>query len=294
MMKKSILVGLLSLSVLSAQSDVSVYGGGIDYSSSIKDDGLFAGIYFQNTSEKNKFELNYERTEISYDSSTLIGDLEQNDFTAVWTHYLNNNYLFRVGGHYIDSNDKYTDEGYTAFAGVKYYQGYDFDMGFDAYYSDYKNYILADGSKGLSIIQLEPSIGFSFGNYQSTFGSFYLKTFYTYINPDEGKNGLLRDDYHSGGLQLKQFIGKWTNEAGGWVGKQVFGVRNGGFTVFNLAEERKGGFNLSSQYAFNKNTSIKLQYSYEKFDEASINSSGLSVTTDASTNVLSLLLNYSF
>jgi len=286
---KLFLMGLCTVSLLQAENSVSVYGGGIDYTDSVKDAGWFAGAYFQNSSLKNKIELDYERTEISYIDDTLE-DIKQNDFTAVWTHFVGKNLLFRVGAHYIDSNDKDTDEAYTAFAGIKYYQGYDFDLGVDGYYSDYTNHERADASKGLTVTQIEPSVGFSFGDYKSETGSFYLKTFYIYISPDTVEGGLLDDSYHSGGVQLKNFNGNWTNELGAWVGKQVFGVRHDGFTIYNLAEERKGGVPFSSQYAFSKKASLKLQYSYEKFDEADNNA----IIKDASSNIFALFLNYSF
>ena len=278
-------------------STLSAYTGAIDYTDSNKDTGWFAGLYFQNASLENKLELNYERTEIDYLSAVKIAnptleDVEQNDFTLAWTHYFASNYLFRVGGHYIDTNDELTDEGYVAFAGMKYYQGYKFDMGLDFYYSDYSNFVFTDGSKGLTLYQVEPSIGYAFGDYKSKLGSFYVKAYYTFIDPDEIENGLLEDTYHSGGVIVKNFNGNWTNEIGGWVGKQAFAVRHEGFTVYNLSEERQGGLHLSSTYAFSKSASAKLQYAYESFEE--VNLIDTTRINDASTNTISLFLNYNF
>ena len=283
------LVGLCTVSLLQAGNTISVYGGGIDYTDSIKDTGFFAGAYFQNSSLKNKIELGYERTEISYIDDTLE-NIEQNDFSIAWDHYVGQNFLFRLGGHYIDSNGVDTDRVYTAFAGAKYYQGYDFDIGLDGYYSDYSDYRRADGTTGLNVMQVEPSIGFGFGNYQSCMGSAYLRTYYTYIQSDRVEGGSVKDSYHSGGLVLQHFKGNWTNGIGGWIGKQVFAVKNKGFTVFNLAEERKGGFALSSSYAFSKSTSLRLQYAYESFEEIVASND----ITDASTTTMSLFLNYNF
>jgi len=300
-MKKSLALALLTSSFLHAApastNTFSAYSGLIDYTDSNKDTGWFAGIFYENASVNNKIELNYERTEIDYLSSvrqadSTLEDVEQNDFTAVWTHYFAKNYLFRAGGHYIDTNDKGTDEGYVLFGGLKYYEGYTFDMGVDFYYSDYTNFVHVDGTKGLTLYQIEPSIGYAFGDYKSNIGSFYAKAYYTFIDPDEVDDGLLEDTYHSGGVILKHFKGNWTNELGGWVGKQAFAVRNEGFTVYNLAEERQGGFHLSSMYAFSKNTSLKAQYAYESFEE--INLIDTTKINDASTNTFSLFFNYSF
>lgn len=286
MKKICMLLGVLTASILQAQNSVSVYGGSLDYSDSAKDTGWFSGIYYQNSSLTDKLELAYERTEISY-IDTATQELKQNDITAAWTHYLSSNYLFRVGGHYINSNDALTDNGFVVFTGLKYFQGFDFDMGVDGYYSEYTNYTYTSSTQeGLTVVQVEPSIGFNFSDYLSPMGSFYLKVFYDYIAPDTKNTGTLNDTYHSAGFSLKNFNGSWSNEIGGWAGKQVFAVKNGGFSVYNLAEERKFGTYASVHYAFTKSTGLKIQYAYESFDEEGF--------SNASSQTLFAVLNHSF
>jgi hypothetical protein len=213
--------------------------------------------------------------------------VKQNDFTAVWTHYLTDNYLTRFGVHHIDSSDALSDGGFSLFGGMKYFEGYDFDLGADIYYSYYADYTSDDSAaKGLRVIQVEPGAGFAFGDYSSGIGSFYTKIYYDYIRPDNGGFAQLRDNYHSAGVSLKNFNGKWTTVIGGWIGKQVFAVRNSGFVVYNLTEEHKGGAEFSVHYAISDSSGVKVQYGYEKFKETGYD--------DASSEALSGFFNYRF
>jgi len=272
--------------MLQAQSELSLYGGILDYADSSKDQGWFAGAYFQQSTLSDRLEFAYERTELSY-VDAASADLKQNDFTAVWTHYLNGNYLFRVGGHYIDSSDGLSDGGYSLFAGVKYFEGYAFDVGVDAYYSHYAEYLADDlTTKGLDVLQFEPSLGAAFGDYSSIMGSFYAKLYYVYIKPDDEGYALLHANYHSGGISLTNYHGKWTTLLNGWMGKQVFAMRNGGFVMYNLTEEHRGGAELSVHYAFTEQLGIKVQYGYERFKESD--------HPDASSTVMSGYLDYRF
>lgn len=283
---KIMLLGLMSSLLLHAESDMMIYGGSLDYSDSSKDNGWFAGAYFQQSWSADRLEFAYDRTEVNYADST-VSDLKQNDFTAVWTHYLDDHYFARFGGHYIDNNDDLSNEAFTIFAGVKYFEGYDFDLGVDVYYSYYTNYTSEDlMAKGLDVIQIEPGIGFTFGEYSSNIGSFYTKIYYDYIKPDNDGYSQLRNDYHSAGFLLKNFNGKWTTVIGGWFGKQVFAVSNEGFVVYNLLEEHKGGAEFSVHYAFSDQLGVKVQFGYESFKEIDYN--------DASSKALSGFLNYRF
>jgi len=283
---KIIFLGLMVSLMLHAESNMMVYGGSLDYSDSSKDDGWFAGAYFKQSWSANSLELAYDRTEISYVDAN-VSNLKQNDFTVIWTHYLGDNYLTRFGGHYIDSNDDPSDEGFSVYAGLKYFDGYFFDAGVDLYYSNYTNYVSEDlMTKGLDVIQIEPSVGFSFGDYSGSIGSFYTKIYYDYIRPDNDGFSRLRNDYHSAGLLLTNFNGKWTTVLGGWIGKQVFAVRKEGFVVYNLSEEYKGGAEISVHYAFSGQLGIKVQYGYGKFKEINYD--------DASSDALSGFLNYRF
>lgn len=272
--------------VVHAQSDIVLYGGALEYSDSSKDNGWFAGAYFQKSLVEDRLEFAYERTEVDYiDVDTLA--LKQNDFTLIWTHYLSSSYSVRLGGHYIDSNDILSDGAYSLFAGIKYFEGYAFDMGVDGYYSTYDDYLSDDqATKGLDVIQIVPSIGFTFGQYYSSIGSFYAKLSYDYIRPENEGLAQLRDSYHSAAISLKNFNGKWTTTVGGWAGKQVFAMRNEGFVMYNLNEEHRGGAELSVHYAFSDRSGLKVQYGYESFKEPDF--------SKASSTALSGFLNHRF
>lgn len=276
----------MSAVLIHAQSDMVLYGGVLKYADSSKDNGWFAGAYFQESSAEDRLELAYERTEVDYidvDTSAL----KQNDFTAIWTHYLSSDYSIRLGGHYIDSSDTLSDGAYSLFAGIKYFEGYAFDMGVDGYYSTYDDYLSSDEvTKGLDVIQIEASIGFTFGQYDSSIGSFYSKFSYDLIRPDNEGLTQLSDSYHSAALSLKNFNGNWTTTVAGWVGKQVFAMRNEGFVMYNLNEEHRGGAEFSVHYAFSDHSGLKVQYGYERFKEPEF--------SKASSTALSGFLNHRF
>ncbi len=300
---KTIVVLVFFAIELCAQNILIPHMGSVDYANSSKDKGWFTGIYYQTYMEEDYWEFSYERTEISYIDQSL-GDLKQNDFTAVWTRYTDKNTLIRAGGHYIDSNEAPGDQVFIVFAGIKYFEGYDFDMGADAYYSSYSKYTYDTNStltgrgessfsgahskrnKGLDMLQLTGSIGLGFGDYLSVWGSFYTKFHYDYIRPVTENGELLQDDYHSAGCILKNFNGSWTTEIGVWFGKQVFAVRNNGFMVYNLAEEHTGGMHASMHYKFEKQLGLRVEIVNENFREAGFN--------DASSQSVLGVLNYDF
>jgi len=244
---------------------VEPYAGVIDYSNSLKESGWLTGIYGSALSGKNKFELGYEYTELNFRDASR---LRQNDVTAAYSRFIGENYLGRMGAHHTITTDALSDGGTTLFGGVKYYEGLQFDTGVDVYYTRYPDFLNAPGhSGGLGVWQVSPTVGRSFGDYESSVGSFYGSLGYNYINPSDGAPAQLRDEYHSVTGLLSNYNGSWTTTLEAWAGRQAFGVRNGGFTVYNLAEEYHGGTQLSVNYALGVAASVKGLVSYQRFRE---------------------------
>ncbi len=244
---------------------VQPYAGLLDYDNSEKESGWLWGTYGSAYSGRHKLELGYEYTELWYHDSRV---LEQDDFTVVYTNYFDPSYLGRIGAHYVASTDVWSDGGRTLFGGLKYYEGLEFDAGLDVYYTHYPDYPGAAGTpRGLDIWQVSPSIGQAFGDFESTWGSFYARLGYVHIHPVDSDQLHLDSGYDSVQAALSNFNGAWTTAADVWVGTQVFGVRNDGFTVYNLAEEHRGGGRLAVSYVLGDAVSLKVSLAYERFRE---------------------------
>jgi len=262
-MKKTLLVLLSASSIAMAKTAISAmpYSAYINYTSQTKDKAYVVGLYSSFYSFPNKLEVGLENISIKYKNGAP--DLDQNDFTAVYTRYIAKNYFVKGGLHYINSDDAPTNHGIVGILGVNYYKYLKYNLGLDVYYSKYKDY----KPKSLKVLQLRPYVGFNFGNYYGKFGSFYLEADYNYIKPKDASLYGFSSNYNSFGLKLTNYKGKFTTSVGGWAGKRVFAVDNGGFTVYNLGEIYKAGIFASVDYAVKPTTHVKLKYSYSKFEE---------------------------
>ncbi len=235
------------------------YGGG-----TTKNHGLVAGLYSSVKKGANKVELGLEHTKIYYSGSATRSKLDQSDLTFIYTHYKGYNLLYKAGFHYIASDDAQTDDGKIFMLGAQWYKYLKYNAGLDVYYSDYHK-----SKPSLHIWQLNPHAGYNFGNYYSSIGSFYLQADYNYIHINDANAHALNNNYHSFGLSLSNYKGAWTTTISAWLGKRVFSVVNGGFTVYNLGEEYKGGVKLSVQKALSLKSYVKAQYEYSKFKDVS-------------------------
>ncbi|MBI4870692.1 MAG: hypothetical protein HY814_03905, partial [Candidatus Riflebacteria bacterium] len=80
---------------------------------------------------------------------------------------------------------------------------------------------------------------------------------------------------------------RWTSSLQVWSGSQAFAVRDGGFVVFNLAEEHTGGAGATLRYALRPDWSVAAQASLERFRE-------LGRTTRSEADGLSLVVGHTF
>jgi len=255
------------------------YVGYLQYSdNSIKDYGSVEGVYFSILKSPWKAEFDVEGTNIVYKNKTP--DLIQGDFSMFLTYYYGYNLLYTFGIHYINSTDQLTDGGKIFKVGVLCYKSFEWNRGIDIYYSDYSNL-----STSPKLIQVSPKVGFNFGNYNSTFGSFYTELKADYIQVLENKTENFLDKiYRSIDLTLTNYNGNFTTTLNGWVGNRAYAVENGGFVVNNIGDEQTGGFKVSEEYKVNNVQSIKFEYVYTKFKEDG----------DANSRTYLLSFNYGF
>ncbi len=279
-MKKLVaFIAAASALVAAQNSTVIPFGGYLWYGNgSVKDSGYLAGVYMSGESDGKAVELQYSYVDIAYKDSS--DNLRQNDFTLAISSKDEDGNSFRFGGHYIDSDDIYTDGGLTLFGGVHMKSSSQLYYGADLYYTNYKNF-----DPSLDVWQATPYLGkFIYGGY---FGNFYFKASYTYIwlqssrivNSVEqsGRNGRRTvsivktdeygDSYNSASISATHYYKRFTTTASFWLGEQAFAVRDGGFSVNNLPELHKGGVELKTYYSYSKEMTFGVSFGYERFTD---------------------------
>lgn len=279
-MKKLVALIAAASALIAAQNSVVVpFGGYLRYGDgSVKDSGYMAGVYMSSESDGKVVELQYSYVDISYKDSSE--NLRQNDFTLALSAKTEDGNSFRVGGHYIDSDDIYTDGGLALFGGAHFASTAQLYYGADLYYTNYKNF-----DPALDVWQATPYLGKFF--YGGDLGNFYLKASYTYIwlqssrivqsVGQTGGNGRgtvsivktdeYGDSYNSASISATHYYKRFTTTASFWLGKQAFAVRDGGFSVYNLPELHKGGAKLQTYYSYSKETTLGVSFGYERFTD---------------------------
>ncbi|ADY73509.1 hypothetical protein Dester_0869 [Desulfurobacterium thermolithotrophum DSM 11699] len=251
----------------------ALYGSYINYSGSgIKDYGYATTGYLSiGDGIENNVQLGAGYTHIKYkDKSTL----NQRDFTAVYsnTNGILKNHTFTFGGHYINSDDKLTDGGYTLFFDGTYFQtenqypyAFSWNAGVGIYYSDYNK------TTDFYVFQLTPhSTVKLFSDFQK--GALYLDTTGYYIHVSKSKKiGIGSSNYYSLDAALRYYYGNYDFKVGGWIGEQIFAVKNGGFVVYNLTEKYKGGVYGGVGYTFSNGLRLALDFSINDYKEVSVN-----------------------
>lgn len=298
MKKRVLLISLMAALSLAASEigTVTPFAGYVGYGdSSVKDNGFYGGVYMSRKDMHQQFDLQYSHLKLDYKDDTPT--LGQNDFTFVYSNFSTQNYIVKGGVHYIDSDDYLTDGGLVFFGGVRYYEKISFDIGIDAYYSNYGNF-----SPALNVWQLAPSAGKYFRTAQS--GDFYLNLQYLYITFEESNivetvnshksrpnmhtiRSVTEYDNNSHSVQLSvtNYYGKFTTTGYVWGGKQAYAVRDGGFTVYNLAEVHKGGAGLKINYKIKEKLGFGFDLAYEKFTDTE---------TAEDTNMIAAGLSFSY
>ncbi|MBU1657935.1 hypothetical protein KKG72_02655 [bacterium] len=236
-----------------------------EYQDSEKDSALHGGFYSKLSDSKNSVELSYERLNLNY--STPKKMLLQDDVTFNYSHILSKNYTLNGGFHYIHTNERQSNKVQSYFLGLKYFNKNNFDIGADVCYSLYNSYSLAE-----SILQLKPYFGFHFGENSSIMGHFYTKISYYLMHPKNTTTSL-EHNYNSYEIDIQHSLGNFTNNLQAWSGKQLYAVKDSGFTLYNLNEEHNGGYSFSSKYRLSKKLGIKAAYVYEDFSEFGTNGS---------------------
>ena len=264
----------------------ALYGTYIDYSgSNLKDYGYVGSAYLSfGDGREHTFQLGYSYTKIKYLNAP---DLNQNDFTLVYSNTggILKNHTFTFGGHYISTDDDLTDGGYTLFADATHYSysGYSFNWagGIGLYYTRYPNTV------DFYVLQGTPHATFKLYS-DNRRGALYLDLTGYAIHVDKSSQiGLSKSNYYSGEAALRYYYGGYDVRVGGWVGQQVYAVKNGGFVVYNLTEKYKGGAFGEVGYTFKNGLRLSLAVGYNRYKE-------LETDDDVDQTVVTLSLGYRF
>lgn len=236
------------------------YVGTINYSDTlVKQDSTVVGAYtYFGYGTDHALEADFGLTRINYDSPTM-SRIEQTSLALVYSNYSIPNYKLRIGAHTIQSDDE-TTEGTVLFGGVHTYQPDQYSVGVDAYYSMYKEHV-----PDLDAFQATGTLGF-YLNEPSEKKRWYSETKGHFIQLSEDI-GYDDKTFTSVEQSLYLICEDWTFRIFGWVGKQVFGVQNNGFVVYNLAERHQGALGGSIRWSFVENTAIKLEIAQTRFQE---------------------------
>lgn len=223
----------------------ALYGTYLNYGNSkVKDDGYsFTAYGSLGDGKHHGLEGAVSQLHINYESG--YSDLDQTDYTLAYTNTgsLHPNLSLRLGGHYISTDDDLTDKGLILFTDLTYFVPWKWNAGLEFFYSNY------DEMVDLDVFQISPHAGkfFYFGK-----RSLYLEArgYYIHIDEDE-KIGLSMKNYYSFELSGTCTRGPWSVKLSGWVGQQIFAVKNSGFVVYNLTEKHRGGASMEVTYRFN-------------------------------------------
>ncbi len=285
-MKRVWILSFAATALFAAESGTVAipFAGYIGYGSqSVKESGYFAGAYLSTGLREGNLEFQYLYSDISYRDGS--DDLTQNDVAIAYGSRYGENLYLRGGVHYIDSDDLYTDGGLTVFGGAEYSGQKPYTFGADIYYTSYSNF-----DPSLDVWQISPYAGSTIVD--SSDGILYLKARYNFITFKSsqieetvvGMNSRMggetdrapfvitryseyTDTYHSVEVELTHYYKAFETVGSVWVGKQAFAVKDGGFTVYNLAEIHKGGLSLRTTYSYSRSLFAGAGISYERFTD---------------------------
>ena len=275
---KKLILSAIAVSAIFA-TEITPYTSFINYSKDTsKDYANVFGVYLSQYKSPYKIELDGEYMRLKYKNSP---DYKQSDLTLIINYFQGSNYKYRVGIHNIFASNpetvvnyqppsmrnpsgttttttKYVNSyDYVLFGGVTYYQYLKFDADLNIYYSNYEN---------LNVVQVSPSYGYSFGNYYSTIGSFYLKGTLNYINLSNS-DAAPKDNYFNVDLKLENYKGPWVTTLNASLGKTAYKVAKDGFVVYNLGEEYKNSYSVSVGKKLKNNDYVSGSVEYSTFEE---------------------------
>ncbi len=277
---KKIILGLV-VSLISLFADVArvvPYVGNISYSDNVnesyKESSSLLGVYANVGNLSYLLEGSYGYIDTTYKKASQTGleteipNLTQHDISLAYSSYYAN-FMFKLGGHYIATNDLILDDGVVAIVSLGGYNYVDYDKysyGLNFYYSYYnkgrnENSDITDASSQIGIIQYSPyfsyfkSISYTMSNFVSL--EFNYQTTEDYI----------QKEYYSYGISDTFYYKSLFIELSGYLGEMRSGVKDGGMSVFNSLDLQKNGVKSKLGYYLSKDFIVDLSYAQNTYVE---------------------------
>ncbi len=239
--------------LLSADSYVIPFYGSKSYTDAKKDSSTGYGLYYH--SQTIKAVLEYK--DIEYKADANLTNFTQTNVAFGYNYELSNTLDLYGALNYISSSEDSYNGAYALLVGVK--KRYNsFMLGLNYSLSSYSDNIVD------KVEQITPYVAFSYGDYKSMMGNYYIKITGDYIYLDEAT---LSSDYMVLGLSLTQNKGSFQNSLSYYGGDHIFALRNDGMNMQNLLEIYESSLSLSSKYSFSDTTALQLSYIRKDFTE---------------------------
>lgn len=292
-MKKIVLSALVASSALMAEViTVLPYAGTVHYdkdnAKSVKNTATVVGGYASVGNLNYLLEMDYTHFDSQYKDPTL-SDLKQDDITLAYSRYFEN-FMVKIGDHYISSSDAQLGNGNTIMTAVEGYQwsGYNkLSVGLEGYYSRFakghdENYLT---EKSISITQLTPYVSWYQGIDHNWYNTLGAKINY------EMANDYVKGHYFS--YELSDTLGYQNMflKVGMHGGEMRTGVTNGGLTLVNTLDLMKREYNAKLGYYVTKNSVLSLTYTQRRYQEYV---QGVGLAPQGSSSALIASASYSF
>lgn len=217
------------------------------------------GIYSRFSSDNESVEIGLEKTNIIRQSSSQQ-TIKQNDYIFQYASIFFKNFRAKFGAHLALSENTHSGNIQVYYGGLEGFKVGSYNAGVDLYYTSYSQNALSD-----TVTQLKPYLRFKVGDNISFPGALYTKLSYYYISYSNSE--LLPDPYSSFEIDFTHRIYDLTTTLKLWKGKQLYVVRDSGFTIYPLNEIHTGGFSYSNTYRLFESFALKASYIYEEFND---------------------------
>jgi len=195
-----------------------------------------------------------------------MSKLESNhaDLTLVYSFY-KPKYMYKFGGHYIDTTDKDLGDGFVGILGLGGYKSVAYNKHFygaDLYLSHYKDAKDKDGrKKGLSAIQLSPYYTYSKALGKYSRNNITLRLNYMHTSFYDKKN------FYSIEAEDTFYYKKFSLKIFAYKGNMKSAVKDGGHSVQNNQDVMKYGYGAKGTYSPTTKLSIGVGASRNHFRE---------------------------
>lgn len=289
---KKVILGLLLLagSVMADVTTILPYVGQITYDSdsqkSAKNRANLFGVHASrgdlnylvelDVSQINTLYKNADFTQLSKGNKKFQDinstQLRQNDITLSYSKYYTN-IMFKLGDHYISSNDEELGDGNVLMASTAVYTyigANKVTAGVEGYFSHYgkghdENYT----AKPISIYQVTPFVSFYYSINENWGNTLILKANYQTTADYLDKN------YLSNELSDTIYYQSLFVTLGTYAGAMRTGVKDEGLTVFNTLDLMKAGYNIGVGYYITKNAIVSLRYEQNLYQEYGFSQNGV-------------------